>query len=200
MRRAADKARSLPRDGAYGALRAGGRAIVVVCVAAVIAGRIARAAEVSEYALKAEFIERFTHFISWPTSAFAGADAPFLICVLGESPFGGYLDQMTAGRSIRERKVRLHQPKEPAEARRCHVLFVARSEKAKLAAILGQTGDKPILTVGDTEGFAQRGVLINFYLDGDKVRFEVNAEAIKKSGLSVSAQLMSLARPADANR
>jgi hypothetical protein len=174
--------------------------MVVVCVAAVVAGRTVRAAEVSEYALKAEFIERFTHFISWPPSAFSGADAPFVICVLGDNPFGDYLDKMTAGRTIRDRQVKLVQPKKLGETRKCHVLFVARSEKARLAAVLSQTSDRPVLTVGDTEGFAQRGVLINFYLDGDKVRFEVNAEATKKSGLTVSAQLMSLARPANGSR
>jgi len=172
----------------------------MVCVAAVVAVQAARAADIPEYALKAEFIERFTHFVEWPASAFPSATASFVICVLGENPFGSYLDQMTSGRTIRDRKVQLAQPKSLGEIKKCHVLFVARSEKGKLAAILAQTSDQPVLTIGDTEGFAQRGVLINFYLDGDKVRFEVNGEAVKKSGLKVSAQLMNLARPANANR
>jgi hypothetical protein len=174
--------------------------MVAACFVAVIAGRAVRAEEVSEYALKAEFIERFTHFVEWPPSAFPSADAPFVICVFGEDPFGDYLSKMTAGRTIRDRKVKLVQPNGLGEIKKCHVLFVARSEKAKLAAILSQTGDQPVLTIGDTDGFAQRGILINFYLEGDKVRFEVNGEAIKKSGLKVSAQLMSLARPANARR
>jgi hypothetical protein len=174
--------------------------MVAVCLAAVIAGRPVLAEEVSEYALKAEFIERFTHFVEWPPSAFSGADAPFVICVFGENPFGDYLKKTTAGRTIRDRKVQLLEPKDLGEVKKCHVLFVARSEKGKLASLLAQTSHQPILTVGDTDGFAQKGVLINFYLDGDKVRFEVNGDAIKKSGLKVSAQLMNLARPANASR
>jgi hypothetical protein len=198
VRRAVVNARPLPRGSADGPRRARGLALLVVCLAAVVAGGTAHAAE--EYALKAEFIERFTHFVDWPDSAFSSPDAPFVICVLGENPFDDYLAQIAAARTIRSRKVRVSLPKGLGDVKRCHVLFVARSEKARLAAILSQTNDQPILTIGDTEGFAQRGVLINFYLDGDKVRFEVNADAVKKSGLKVSAQLMNLARPASANR
>jgi hypothetical protein len=166
---------------------------------AVVVGPTARAAGVSEYAVKAEFIERFTHFVEWPTSAFSSADSPFVLCVIGDNPFGDYLGKMIAARTVRDRKVQLLQPKSLGELKGCHVLFVSRSEKGKLTPILGVTADQPILTVGDTDGFARRGVLLNFYLDEDKVRFEANDEAIKKSGLKVSAQLMSLARPANAD-
>ena len=54
--------------------------------------------------------------------------------------------------------------------------------------------NKPILSIGDTQGFCERGVLINFYRLGKKLRFEINLPAVKKSGLTFRAQLIKLAR------
>ena len=74
------------------------------------------------------------------------------------------------------------------------MLFITSGERLRLRAIIERTSRRPILTVGDTDGFARAGVLVNFYLDKTRVRFEVNADAIKVSGLKVSSRLLKLAR------
>jgi hypothetical protein len=50
-----------------------------------------------------------------------------------------------------------------------------------------------ILTIGDTAGFARQGVIINFYLENRKVRFEINAAAARRAGLTISSKLLKLA-------
>ena len=50
------------------------------------------------------------------------------------------------------------------------------------------------MTMGDVSGFAQHGVMINFYMEHNKVRFEINEDRVKDSNLSVSSQLLKLAR------
>ena len=80
----------------------------------------------------------------------------------------------------------------------CEIVFIAASEKSRLASILARTEGKPILTVGDTDGFGAAGVLINFYTSGDTVKFEINEGAVDRSGLRVSSKLFKLARVIEA--
>jgi hypothetical protein len=163
----------------------------------VLAGLVAPAdafAQPSEYAIKAEFIERFTRFVDWPESAFSAPDAPFVLCLMGENPFGDYLDRLARERKIKDRKVRLLRPAKPSELDACHLVFIAASESARTAAVVARTQGKPILTIADTPGLAQAGVLINFFLEQDLVRFEINLDEVRRSGLTFSAKLLKLAR------
>lgn len=145
---------------------------------------------VAEYELKAEFLSRFTTFIEWPQN---GETRPFTIGIVGHNPFNGYLDRIAA-RRIKNRPVSIRYITELSQLDTCDVVFICGSEKARLAAILAHTESRPILTVGDSNGFAAAGVLINFYTTGDTVRFEINEAAVEKSGLKVSSKLFKLAK------
>jgi YfiR/HmsC-like len=149
-----------------------------------------------EYKVKAEFLERFTRFIEWPANENNNnSGKPFCICVTGTNPFGSYLTDMAAQVKIQGKQVEIHQIKKlTEELPKCQILFIARSEKDRLADILKLTKDKPILTVGDTRGFAEDGVLINFYTSGNYIRFEVNMDRAEKSKLKFSSRLLKLAR------
>lgn len=152
----------------------------------------ADAQQAAEYQLKAEFLERFTRFIEWPS--LAGDSGPFLIGVVGRNPFGAHLEQIAASRRVKGRRVEVVYFDDAAKIADCHVLFISSSEKERLQSILSLTRSKPILTVSDTSGFASAGVLINFYAAGESVRFEINEAAVERSGLRVSSKLFKLAR------
>lgn len=164
---------------------------------ALAASPAARADEQLEYAVKAEVVERFTHFVDWPNEAFASADAPFVLCVLGDSPIEPYLRRV-AERSpqLKDRRVELRRLKSGAtDLSACQLAFIAPGERPRLKQIVTPIANRPVLTIGDSDGLAQHGVLINLYLDEDKhVRFEICAPGIKRSGLKVSAQLLRFAR------
>jgi len=149
-----------------------------------------------EYRVKAEFLERFTRFIEWPDdSPLKDPEKTFCICVTGKNPFGGYLQEMAQQVKIKGKPVEIHQIEQlTAELPKCQILFIARSEKDKLADILKLTEDKPILTVGDTDGFAEDGVLMNFFTSGSYIRFEVNIDRAEKSKLKFSSRLLKLAK------
>ncbi len=53
---------------------------------------------------------------------------------------------------------------------------------------------RPVLTVSEVDGFARSGGGINFYLDGPKVRFEINPAAAQNDRLRISSQLLSLGK------
>jgi len=157
------------------------------------------AATTPEYELKAEFLERFTQFIEWPDEQ-ETIDTPFVVCLVGKDPFQEYLQTMSRERRIKGRPLevqrfsQVQQEGAAAPLSQCELVFISREAQDELDQVLAQTAGRPVLTVSDSEGFAQKGVLINFDHEGGKVRFEVNVEAMRKSGLKFSAHLMRLAR------
>jgi hypothetical protein len=162
----------------------------------VVAGGAAEEARpAAEYAVKAQFLERFTRFVTWPASALPpGGEEPFVLGVVGRDPFGPALDELAARRRVAGHRIEVRRVRQPAEIAGCHLLFVAGSESERLDDVLAVTAGRPILTVGDTSGFARRGVLVNLFVEAGKVGFEVNESAAQESGLAMSSKLMKLAR------
>jgi len=150
--------------------------------------------QVPEYELKAEFLSRFTTFIEWPQTS---DGRPFTIGVIGRNPFNGYLEKLAA-RRIKNRPVSIRYISDLTQIDGCDILFICGSEKQRLAAILARTDGRPILTIADSSGFAEAGVLINFYTTSDTIRFEINESAVDRSGLRVSSKLFKLAKVVEA--
>jgi hypothetical protein len=119
--------------------------------------------------------------------------APLTICVYGENPFGRSLDMVVQGERVGERSLLVQRPDRLDDLGECHVLFVSRSEKDRLRDVMAEVEGKPVLTVADTDGFLRAGGVINFILEGNKVRFLIDQEAAGRSGLQISSKLMRLA-------
>jgi hypothetical protein len=144
--------------------------------------------------LEAEYIDRISRLVDWPDGAFPADATPFAICLVGDDPFGEYLVKMARERKIQGRPITLTHISDLSRVSACHLLFIGHSEDKRLDKILAQTSGRPILTIGDTTGFADRGVLVNFYREGDHVRFEINVGAADKSRLRISSKILRLAR------
>jgi len=147
-----------------------------------------------EYAVKAAFLFNFTKFVEWPAAAFADDSAPLVIGILGDDPFGPALDEIVQGETVQKRTVVVRRKLQLADLKGCQVLFVSKTEHARLARIVADLGEASVLTVGDMEGFARHGGVINFYLEENKVRFEINPDAARSKGLKLSSQLLKLGR------
>ena len=153
-----------------------------------------------EYQIKAAFLFNFAQFVEWPSAAFADASAPISIGVLGDDPFGPVLDQTVQGETINHRKLIIQRSQRVEDLKGCHLVFISKSEKSRLTDIFDSLGSASILTVSETENFARRGGIINFYLDGNKVRFEINADAAQRKGIKISSQLLKLGKVIGAER
>lgn len=150
-------------------------------------------AQAPEYDLKAAFLFNFAKFVEWPPGAFASERSPLTICVYGKDPFGATLDSVVQGERVGERSLLVQRPDSLDDLGECHVLFVCRSAKDRLGEVMAQVSGKPVLTVADTDGFLRAGGVINFILEGTKVRFLIDQEAAERSGLQISSKLMRLA-------
>jgi hypothetical protein len=148
--------------------------------------------EPTEYQVKAAFLLNFTKFAEWPAAAFAAPDSPIAICILGDDPFGGALDQMVAGEVVNRRKVATLRIKRAPPPKSCQVLFAGGSEN-DLPKILPGLGPG-VLTVGEGETFMRGGGMIAFVLENRRVRFEINQTAAENAGIKLSSRLLNVAK------
>ena len=147
-----------------------------------------------EYQVKAAFLLNFVQFVDWPAAAFPEPTTPISIGILGADPFGPYLDQIARDETVKSRSLIIRRSRDLADLKTCHVIFVSRSESGNTAQILAGLEQSSVLAIGETEGFAARGGIINFFIEGHQLRFEVNREAAGRCGLAISSKLLSLGR------
>lgn len=169
--------------------------LLLIILIALISSGVSPAEENSdrEYSIKAVFLYNFTKFIRWPESSAPNYNQDGLrLCVVGDNPFGNFLAQLAEKVSAKGKKLTIKQPSVSMEMASCHLLFVSSSEKRQLARILELIKNSPVLVVGDSPGFGEMGVGINFYIQDNKIRFKIHKEAIDRSGLKVSSELLNL--------
>lgn len=148
-----------------------------------------------EYPLKALFLYNFGGYVEWPAEAFGNEQQPFVIGVLGSAPIDAMLHEIAASKAIAGRRIEIQKYASPETIGPCHILFVARNVSTQQArAAIERLRGLPVLTVGDSPGFAKQGGCVNFYIESNKIRFEVNLEAAKQQHLRISAKLLALAR------
>lgn len=146
-----------------------------------------------EYQIKAVFLFNFAQFVKWPPAAFAHADEPFRIGILGDDPFDGFLDETVRDEKVNGHPVVIQRYSRAEEAKGCQVLFISRSESQRAENVLAGLKGKNILTVGDLEGFIKDGGVIRFLKEGNKIHFKINLQAAKRAHLSISSKVLRLA-------
>ena len=148
----------------------------------------------TDYEVKAAYLYQFGKFVEWPEETLARAGDVFSICTLGLDPFGSLLDETIAARSVQGKKVVAKRLASVNDALNCHILFISSSEQSRLGEILKILQGKNILTVGDMRDFIRQGGMINFQIEQNKVRFEINLRAVEREHLKVSSQLLKVAK------
>jgi hypothetical protein len=172
------------------------RSKIFACLTMLAAGWSSIAvSQTEEYTMKAAFIEHFTRFIDWPKSLnMEDPSKPFILGIIGNNRLGRTCKDFYAGNKIKGKRVEIRHVTTPAEIIECHLLCIGELKESELEQILSQTRNLPILTVSDSKGFCEKGVLVNFYLENYMVRFEINQTAAQASGLLFSFHLLRLAR------
>lgn len=161
---------------------------VVSCVIVSIAlGAMPPArAQVSDRTVKAAFLVRFADFVIWPPEA---QSRTFTVCLSPSHNLGSAVDATARGAMVRGRPVVVRQLRTTEPVAGCQILYLAPTDEH----LLPQSRRYPILTVGEGQGFCERGGVINLRVVDDRVRFEVSLTHAKRVGLSVDSQLLRLA-------
>lgn len=146
-----------------------------------------------EYEVKAAFLYHFAHLVDWPSPT--GGD-PFVIAVAGEDPFGRTLDKVLADKAVRGQPVQVQRVAGPTalDHARVHILFVGGDDEEQRRT-LAALGNQPVLTVGESARFAERGGMIGFRVTPEgRIAFDINLQRAEQSGLRIRSQLLKLAR------
>jgi hypothetical protein len=184
--------------------------ILIVLVPALLAGTQVRADSTSsrEYQVKAAFLYNFIMFVDWPQGKITDSNEPLVISIIGKDPFEGAFepikDKLVNGREVvikrfegleelKKSETKLNRAVE--DIRKGHLLFICRSEEKVVRQIVNLVKDSNVLTVGDMPKFLETGGgIINFVMEEEKVRFEINAVTASQAGLQIRSQLLRLAK------
>ena len=155
---------------------------------------VASADEAMEYKVKAASLYHFVNYTTWPKEAFEHESSPFVLAVVGKDPFGAVLEETMRGKKYAGREIRIVRVEALDDLPKAHLLFLAGSHAKQIGKLMVGIGGTPVLVVGDTGGLAEAGALVNFYLEAKRTRFEVNEDAVKRSGLTINPEMLKLAR------
>jgi len=145
-----------------------------------------------EYQVKAVFLFNFAQFVEWPTSTFKETNA-IVIGVLGEDPFGPYLDEAVRGEEVNGHPLIVQRYRHIDDIKACHILFISSAEARQLKQVFSNLKSKSTLTVSDADNFTKQGGVIRFITEDRKTRIRINLSAAKVADLTISSKLLRLA-------
>jgi hypothetical protein len=148
----------------------------------------------SEYQIKAGFFFAFTRFVEWPPEAFATPTSPIVACIVGETPLTDLLTVVALGKLVNGRAVSITRVKPANDFHSCNLLFVSEAAERRTSEILARLKKTNTLTVGETPGFPLAGGMINFSIQDNKVKLEINLDAATRAGLKVNSKLIAVSR------
>ena len=93
----------------------------------------------------------------------------------------------------------LRHPQNGEAVQECHIVFISRSEQPRLKQVLAalrSTSALIVIDAGDAGDFCRTGGMIRFFMEGRKVRFELNQDAAERAGLKIDPKLKRVSGPA----
>ena len=139
----------------------------------------------------AAFLYRFGGFVRWPPET---ASAPrFTIDVLGDAQVAADLKRMLPGLTVQGRPAAIERIRNLAELHGARILYIGAGDPRVLERRIRALGHRPVLIVTHQPGALAAGSMINFIVIDGHVRFEVSLPAARRSGLTLSSELLSVA-------
>jgi hypothetical protein len=142
---------------------------------------------------EAALIVKIGKFVHWPVGTFTNSGGVLRLCILGAGDGSESIDNL-AGQRLQDKVIAITRLSNPDRSvTECHIVFVRKSERERLAAVLQAAAHSPVLTMSDIDGFAAAGGMVGFNTTDGAIHFEINVAASKRVGLSIGAQLLQIA-------
>ena len=142
---------------------------------------------IDELSLKIAYIERFTKFVEWPQNS----SEEFVIQIIGSTEFYNAMQEKFENHSIKNKKTSVIYSHDIDYDNLPQLLIIGNTRKVE--EIISKIKNKPILTVSNGTSMCEKGIMINLFIHEKRLRFEVNEQAIRNSGLYVNYRLMQMA-------
>jgi hypothetical protein len=147
-------------------------------------------AQYNENIIKAAYIERITRFIEWPVKDKTLSADRFVLGVFGEMEFYNTLTDVFKEKLIKNHKVIVISIKGPEQLNTCNICYISEKAKPLINKFVDTANTSGVLLVSGTTDFCKEGVHINFYIEDEKLKFEINEKSITSAGFKVSYLLM----------
>lgn len=147
-----------------------------------------------EYQVKAAFLFNFTRFVNWPESPFKSGTDPFVIGIIGNDPFGPYIEELVDGESFGDHPIIIERYTDVKEIGNCQILYVNSNDAKMVKEVLAACAHKNILTVSDASRFASLGGVIGFYKEQNKIKVQINVKAAKAAEVEISSKLLKISK------
>jgi hypothetical protein len=144
----------------------------------------------SQSDVEAVYLFDFGKFVRWPAGA---GNGPFHICVVGAPLFAAGVERTVANETVDGRALEVREVSQPEDESGCAILFIDASQRDRSDALLRAAAEKPTLTVSDLPDFLARGGMIQFQIIQKRVRFSINLDAVNRSHLTMSSELLKVA-------
>jgi hypothetical protein len=146
-----------------------------------------------ELAVKATYFYKFVPFVAWPSSVFPSPSSPIALCILGDRIFGDLLDRAVNGQQVDGRPIEIRLFPTVTDNPGCQIAYVSGSAAQSAAEILALLRGTSVLTVTSSAPDGRASGIINFVIEDNRVRFEIDTKSAAANGLVISSKLLSLA-------
>lgn len=180
------------------------RAFTVVVVLWALLAPVATCAatpkSATEQQLRAAYLFNFMRYVTWPDAARPAPGAPWVIGVLDDEPFAKVLAEAVGEERIEGHALAVRTLRGGDDLPGCHVLFVGDTHRPEAIASLSTLRDRPVLAIADEAGPVPSGIVIVMFQRESKLRFSIDVDTAKRSGLTVSSKLLNLATPHESRK
>ena len=145
------------------------------------------------YDVKAAYLLNFGRFVRLEGEPSSPRRTTFDICVLGHDFMGRLLDDIAANQTIGDRTVRVLRVGDAYGAKDCDIVFLSLDEGDGIPLDLDAIGKADVLTVSDAPDFLKYGGMIQFVAEDNRVRFAVNLDAVNRTHIVLSSELLRVA-------
>lgn len=168
-------------------------AVALLCASAESPAQPTRPHISLEYAVKATYLYKLAPFVNWPPRTFTAPNAPFQICIVGDDPFGDYLERAVAGHSLGAHPFTVRRLDKLQAGDDCQIAFIGRLSRQSLGDALAAVQGRPVLTVTDSNITDESGSIMQFVIENGRVRFDIDTNAAARNHLAISSKLLNLA-------
>lgn len=139
--------------------------------------------------VKAVFVYGFTKYFDWPAS-----ENDFVITIIGENPgLVAELNKIASTKKVGSQKIVIQNHQNLKQIDKPNILFITPDKSNLLIDAVSKFKGKGTLIITEKQGLAKVGATINFVIDENKQKFELNKSAASKAGLTIGSSLEKLA-------
>lgn len=151
-------------------------------------------AQSEESVIKAAYIERITRFIEWPNLQFPRDTSTFKICVYKDKELYSILKIALKDKRIKNKEVTVHELTIYENISSYDLCYLSEIPNNEFSSIMSVANNAGVLMLSAGKDYGIKGVHINFYIEENKLKFEINRKSVTAGNFIISSLLMNNSR------